>query len=156
MNSRSNQRPALVWLLIALQFLLSLGALVSGGILVAVPDGSLMQMPVSMLQYSPFSNFLIPGIILFLILGCYPLAVAYSLWRKPSWRWPNAINPFKEAHWSWAASLAAGVILLIWIGVEMVMLQAISFLHIFYLVWGGLIILLTLLPGARLHYRISI
>ena len=151
MGHRSDHRPFTVWLLIILQLLLSLGALVSGALMIAVPDGSLMNMPASMLQYSPFSNFLIPGIILFLFNGCFPLAVAYSLWQKPTWRWPDTINPFKQRHWSWASSLAAGVILLIWIVVEMLMLQSIAFLQVVYLIWGGLLILLTLARSVRLY-----
>ncbi len=147
-----NHRPVTVWLLIVLQFLLGFGAFVSGGLLVAVPDGSLMHMPLSMLQYSPFSNFLIPGIILTTLLGIYPLAVSYSLWRKPTWRWPDGINPFKHMHWSWAASLAAGFILLMWIVVEALMLQAVAFLHILYFIWAWVLILLTLIPGVRRHY----
>ncbi|NMC79698.1 MAG: hypothetical protein GYA59_10095, partial [Chloroflexi bacterium] len=52
-------------------------------------------------------------------------------------------------------SLAAGAIILIWIIVQVQMIQAISFLHVLYLVWGGLIVLLTLLPAVQRHYRLS-
>jgi hypothetical protein len=147
-----NHRPVAVWLLIVLQFLLGFGAFVSGGLLVASPDGSLIHMPVGMLQYSPFSNFLIPGIILSSLLGIYPLAVSYSLWRKPTWCWPDGINPFRHMHWSWAASLASGFIVLTWIVVEALMLRAVAFLHILYFIWGWVLILLTLIPGVRRHY----
>jgi hypothetical protein len=139
----------IVWLLIVLQFLLGLSAAVSGALMIAAPNGSLFQMPLSMLENSPFSNFLIPGIILFTLLGVYPLAVAYSLWRKPAWRWPEALNPAKQMHWSWAGSLAAGVIVLIWITVQLLMIRSVSFLHPFYFIWGLLLILLTLTPGVR-------
>lgn len=153
MKNQPNHPPVAVWLLIVLQFLLGFGAFVSGALLVTAPDGSLMRMPLSMLQYSPFSNFLIPRMILAILLGVYPLAVAYSLWRKPAWRWPDGINPFKHRHWSWAASLAAGVILLIWITVQVLMLRAAAFLHVLYFVWGWVLILLTLVPGVRQHYQ---
>ena len=149
MKNQSNHRSFAVWLLIVLQFLLGLGALISGAMMIAFPDGSLFQMPLSMLKYSPFSNFLIPGIILFTTVGVFPLAVAYSLWRKPTWRWPEALNPAKQLHWSWAASLAAGVIVLIWISVQLLMIRAVSFLHPFYYIWGLLLILLTLTPAVR-------
>ena len=142
----------MIWLLIILQFLLGFGAFVSGGMLVAAPDGSLMHMPLTMLQYSPFSNFQVPGIILALLLGLFPLAIAYALWRKPAWRWPDGINPFKHMHWSWAASLSAGVILLVWITVQVLMLRTVAFLHVLYFVWGGALIILTLTPGVRRHY----
>lgn len=152
MRNQSNHRSISVWLLIILQFLLGFGALVSGGLLIAAPDGSLMQMPLSMLESSPFSNFLIPGLILFSLVGVFPLAVAYSLWRKPAWRWPNLLNPFRLKHWSWAASLAAGVILLIWVTVEVLMLRSIAFLHVLYFIWGWLLILLTLTASVRQYY----
>jgi hypothetical protein len=149
MNLTSHRRSPLVWLLIILHILLGLGALVSGAMMMAVPDGSLFQMPTEMLQYTPFSNFFIPGLMLFSLLGVYPLLVAYSLWRLPAWRWPDALNPAKGMHWSWAASLAAGVIVLIWIIVQMLMLRAVDFLHWLYIIWGAALIGLTLTSAVR-------
>jgi hypothetical protein len=152
LRNQTNHRSIAVWLLIILQFFLGFGALVSGGLMIAVPDGSLMQMPLRMLEFSPFPNFLIPGIILFSLVGVFPLAVAYSLWRKPAWHWPDWVNPFQRMHWSWAASLAAGAILLIWIIVEVLMLRSVAFLHALYFIWGCLLILLTLTASVRQHY----
>jgi len=152
MENSANRRPAPVWALIVLHVLLGVGAVVSGGMLLAAPDGHLMQMPLSMLEHSPFSDFLIPGAILFTLLGIYPLCVAYGLWKRPGWRWPDAINPFKGIHWSWAGSLAAGVIGVIWIVVEIITLRSFVFLQILYLVWGSVLILLTLLPVVRRYY----
>ncbi len=152
MKEGSERRQAVVRALVVLHVLLGVGAVISGGLLMAAPDGHLMQMPVSMLDHSPFSNFAIPGLILFTLLGIYPLCVAYGLWKRPGWRWPDAINPFKGIHWSWAASLAAGVIVVIWIVVEVIMLRAFEFLHALYLGWGIVLIVLTLLPVVRRYY----
>ncbi len=154
MGNSANPRPAAVWLLILLLVLLGVGALAGGGMLAVAPDGHLLQMPLDMLQHSPFPNFLIPGILLLLFLGIYPLAVAYSLWKCPPWGWPALLNPFRGIHWSWAGSLAAGVIVLVWIIVEMLMLRAIHFLHVLYFVWGILLVLLTLVPRVRRHYAL--
>ena len=112
------------------------------------PDGHLIQMPFSHLKNSPFPDFFIPGLLLFLFNGVFLVAVAYSLWKLPAWRWPDSLNPFKKYHWSWAASLAAGAILIVWIIVQ---IQWIPFgaLHIIVLAWGVLIILIALLPGVR-------
>lgn len=153
MKNNVYPRPVLRWILILLQILLGVGAVVSGAMLVAAPDGHLLQMPLHMLQYSPFPNFLIPGVILTTLLGIYPLVVAHSLWKRPAWRWPDVINPFKRNHWSWAGSLAAGVIVVIWIIVEVIMLRSVGFLHVLYFVWGFALILLTLAPGVRRHYQ---
>jgi len=147
------QPPKSVWLLVVLQFLLGLSAFLSGGLMIAYPDGSLMQMPLSMLEYSPFQDFLIPGVILFISLGVYPLLVAYSLWRHPTWRWAEALNPTKHMHWAWSASWAAGVIVLIWITVQVLLLRSIDFLHVLYFVWGCALILITITPRVRTYYR---
>ena len=155
MKNSANRRPSAVWALIVLHLLLGLGAVASGGMLMAAPDGHLMQMPLSMLEHSPFSDFLIPGAILFTLLGVYPLCVAYGLWKRPGWRWPDVINPFKRIHWSWAGSLAAGVIGVIWIVVEVIMLRSFVFLQGLYLVWDIVLVVLTLLPEVRRHYARS-
>lgn len=150
-----NRRPPAVWLLIALQFLLGLGALAGGGMLIAAPDGSRLGMPLSMLQYSPFRDFLIPGLILFTVLGVFPVFVAYSLWQRPAWRWLEALNPARRKHWSWAASLFAGIILLLWITFQVLLIRSIVLIHILYLVWGWVLIALTLTADVRLHYSRS-
>ena len=152
MKNDTTHRSLIVWMLIILQFLLGLGAAISGGLLILAPDGHLMQMPLAMLSNTPFSAFLLPGILLFTFVGIYPLAVAYSLFAGPGWSWPDLVNPFKTMDWVWAASLAAGVIVIIWICVQMIMLGTVHFLHVLYLGWGGVILLLTLYPSVRRSY----
>lgn len=153
MTTRSQSLPTSVWILIALQFLLGLGALAGGGCFILAPDGSIMHMPLSMISSSPFTSFLIPGIILFTLVGVYPILVTYSLWKMPAWNWPNVINPFKKMHWSWAGSLAAGVIVILWITVE-VTFTGIGVLHYVYWAWGIVLIALTLLPSVREYCRL--
>ena len=75
--------------------------------------------------------------------------MAYCLWRQPAWGWPDAINPAKKYHWSWAASLAAGAIALIWITVQVFMLRSVAFLHVLYFLWGWALIGITLTPAVR-------
>ena len=154
MRNRAHRRPFALWPLLILLAFLGVSSAICGGMLIAAPDGSLMQMPLSNLEHSPFTTFLIPGLVLLFFLGVYPLVVAYCLWTRPSWRWPEALNPFRGMHWAWAASLAAGVIVLIWIVVEMIMLREAVFLHWFVLGWGLALIALTLLPAVRREYRV--
>jgi hypothetical protein len=154
MKTNTPSRSLALWALIILQCLLGLGAALSGGLLILGPDGHLMQMPLSMLSRTPFSNFLVPAILLFTFIGLYPLAVAYCLFTQPGCSWPDRVNPFKTLHWAWAGSLAAGVAVLVWIGVQMVLLQAVAFLHILYIGWGLAIIILTLQPTVRADLRV--
>jgi hypothetical protein len=151
MSKTSTAHPFVVWVLIVLQFFLGVGALAGGGVLMAAPDGSIIHMPLSIIASSPFTSFFLPGLILFTVVGLFPVAVAYSLLMKPNWNWPNAINPFKKLHWSWAASLAAGVIVIIWITVE-VQFMSVAGIHIVYWIWGLALIGLTLLKEVRKYY----
>ena len=122
-ENRKHKRPFLLWVLALVLAVEGIIAIPSGLTLILKPDGSGFQMPAEWLQRSPFPNYFIPGLILFFLVGIYPLVVAFCLVLKPGWRWPDALNPWKQYHWSWAASLAAGIIMMIWIGVQVVMLR---------------------------------
>jgi hypothetical protein len=153
MKKIGRSRPLAAWLLIILLILIGIGAVISGALLFLAPDGRLLQLPLKYLDGSPFSDFLIPGIVLFVFVGIYPLMVGYSLVRKPSWRWPDVLNPSKTMHWSWAAAWAAGAVMLGWIAVETLLLGYISFLQPVILGYGLLVIILTLLPAVRGYYK---
>jgi len=152
MNHRATPNRFGAKVLIFLHLFLGLNGLAGGGALMLAPDGRLLQMPLTALAPSPFADFLIPGLLLFLFLGVYPLIVAYSLWRLPDRHWPNALNPFRSRHWSWAASLSVGVTAIIWIIVQIQWIPP-GFLHLFIFSWGVLILLTTCLPGVRQYCR---
>jgi hypothetical protein len=52
-----------------LQIFIGAGAIAGGIQLIIVPDGSGMGMSTEILSKSPFTNFLIPGITLFTVIG---------------------------------------------------------------------------------------
>ncbi len=149
-HSTQTSIPSIVWVLIAMLVFLAVGALVGGGGLILGPDGRLIHMPFSHLQRSPFSSFLIPGTLLFIFNGIYPSIIAYSLWKRPGWRWPGVINPFKQYHWSWAGALVAGIIVLVWIIMEMLWVP-VGLVHVFYLIYGVVLIGITLSSTVRRH-----
>ncbi len=151
----TKKRPFEVWLLVVLMFFLGVGALISGPMLFAAPDGHLLQWTPEMLEGTPFTNYVIPGIILFLLVGAYQVVVGYSMLRLPDWRWPDRLNLYRRYHWAWSASWADGVILLIWIGTEAALLGYISPLQPVVAGWGIVLIALTLLPGVRRYCRRS-
>lgn len=55
--------------------------------LAAAPDGRIVQMPVSYLDGSPFSDYLISELILLIVLGVFPLDVLIGLWLRPRPTW---------------------------------------------------------------------
>ena len=70
-------------ILISQLAILGIGACFGGGALTISSSGKLIGgLPLAMLDKTPFSNFLIPGIILFLVLGVAPLLLIMPLIKK--------------------------------------------------------------------------
>ena len=82
------RRPAGLYLLVALMVLQGLSGGIGGAALVADPSGGLLRMPLTLLEGSPFTSFLVPGLVLLTLLGVLPLGVAGSPARfaaAPGW-----------------------------------------------------------------------
>ena len=92
-------------------------------------------MPVDVLAGSPFADFLVPGMILFTVLGLVPLVVLYGLYTERGWAWP-------------AASMI-GIALLVWIVVQGLIIGFGHWLQWLYLGLGFVLILLALHPSVR-------
>ncbi|MGA9116675.1 MAG: hypothetical protein WB626_07870 [Bacteroidota bacterium] len=65
-----------------IQILVGIGAAVSGMLLIIRPSGELLQAPVEMLKGSPFNDFFVPGIILFLVNGVGQLLAGVITLRR--------------------------------------------------------------------------
>jgi hypothetical protein len=128
------RRSPAVWALMALLLIQGLGGLGGGASLVAGPHGEVMNMPVSYLDGSPFSDYTIPGLALGLILGTWPLITLVGMRRGFAW--------------AWYSSFAIGCGLVIFETVEVFIIPYNILQPIFYTV-GFLIAVLTLLPPVR-------
>ncbi|MCE9575528.1 MAG: hypothetical protein K8W52_20415 [Deltaproteobacteria bacterium] len=106
------------WLLVALCLLVGITAVGGGAVLVARPDGSAMQMPLSVLAHAPFASFLVPGLLLLLVVGGGNLVAGALVARRS----PRAT----------AAAFEGGAALFGWIVTEMVMLRATHWLQLTY------------------------
>jgi hypothetical protein len=84
------RRHGLVWLLLGFLVLQGIGGIFGGVAFVLAPDGDLLRIPTSYLEGTPFSDFLIPGLLLLTVLGVFPLVVAVGLWRRRPWAWFGA------------------------------------------------------------------
>ena len=89
---------------VVLENLLSIGALGGGLVLMIAPRGEIMPLPLSALAGSPFDTYLVPGLILFGVLGVGPLVAALLAWLR------HPLAP--------TAAFVVGVGLLIWVAVE--------------------------------------
>jgi len=148
-----NRHPILVVLLIVLMVFQSLGALYGGMMLIIDPSGSLLQMPLTMLVNTPFSNYIIPGIILGILLGVFPAFAAVGLILRPGWKWANCINLYRDRHFGWSYSLYTGIILNIWITIQVFLVGYGAMIQTIYALLGIIIIIVSLLPVVMNHYQ---
>jgi len=105
-----------------LQILIGIGAVVSGALLVVGPDGKYMQMSVDMLANSPFRSFLIPGIILFGLIGVGNIIAA--------------VLSFKRHRIAGFAGLFFGFGLIIWLFVQVSLIGGGNWLQYLYFSLG--------------------
>lgn len=140
-------------ILVFLLAFLAIGAIAGGGGLVISPSGEALGMPVSMLAHSPFTDFLVPGIILLVVFGIFPCILVYALLRKPGSHIAEKLNLFGDMHWSWTYTIYNGFALIVWIQAEMVFLGSVHWLHTFYMGYAVAIILVALMPNVRNIYK---
>ena len=98
-------RKLKVVLSILLLLILSLGALGGGGFLIADPSGELIGISSDFLESTAFNSFLLPGIILFMILGLIPIFII--IWTI-----------IRGKHYKWFI-VAQGAILIGWLSIEL-------------------------------------
>ena len=118
------QLKGIVVVILIIQIFNGLSALVGGIGLILHPDGVALGMDVDWLKTSPFSDFLIPGLILFFVNGIGNTAGAVLTYRK----------------YGYAVHIAAlfGLIMCIWIAAQVAWIGYGSILQIVYFASGAL------------------
>lgn len=98
------ERPISVPPLMLLLLFQGLSGLAGGLGLVLDPTGEGLGLSPELLEGSPFGSYLFPGLVLLVVLGVIPCLVLYGLWTRRSWSRLGAVG--------------VGVALVIWIGVQ--------------------------------------
>ncbi|MFZ1688083.1 MAG: hypothetical protein WAU70_11710 [Flavobacteriales bacterium] len=109
-------------LLLTLLAFNGLSALFGGGVFIARPDGSVYGMPLSMLADTPFVDFLVPGLILFTVLGLGSCIGWILVLRR---------SPFSVR---WVQVVGVGTV--IWIVTQVIMIHGVDVLHVIYAATG--------------------
>lgn len=129
-------------LLFALHLLVGTGAM-AGGLGPILNPLNPMGMTVADLKNSPFDSFLIPGLFLFVVNGLGNLICSIAVRR----RWKS------QAY----MSFVIGWVMVFWITIQCVMLEAVVFLHILFFFIGIVQVVLSvfvmfdqLLPPANI------
>ena len=105
-----------------LQTFVAVGAVPAGVAMILQPDGTGLGMSLEMLSASPFRSFMIPGIFLLLVHGLGNLAAAIGSFRK--WRFATPVG------------MGLGVVLVIWILVQIYYIRPVHVLQLLYLLIG--------------------
>jgi hypothetical protein len=108
-------------LLFALHAFVGIGAVFGGLAAISNPEGPL-GIPLEVLKNSPFSNYLIPGIILFTIIGLGNIFSALMFYFK------SRFQGYISSVFSWA--------LVIWIVIQCIMINAVAFAHVLFFIIG--------------------
>lgn len=143
------------YLLITAVAFLSVSGLFGGIMLMIDPSGSLLSMPLWLLDNTIFRTYLIPGVILFLFLGIFPAFTLYGLITKRQFIFTYKVSPYSNKHWAWVYSLYCGIILILWIEFQVMLIGYGHYIQIVYALLGVLIIILTILPSMMKCYRIK-
>ncbi|MDB4271049.1 hypothetical protein N9896_03025 [bacterium] len=140
------------YLLILLIFLQAISAIPSGLSLIIDSSGKGIGLPPDVLENTPFNNFLIPGLFLFVVLGLLPLITLYGLLSRKKLNWAQKINWDRQFHWSCTFAFYIGLLLILWINMQLYFGIIFNKLHFSYAILGVLIIILSQFPATKREY----
>ena len=149
------KRPFSSSILIFLVLFQAFGAIPSGCSMIVDPTGRLMGLPQGILEQSPFSDFLIPGLFLGIVLGLFPLVIAYGLITKKEFPVLQRINLYNKYHWALSCSYYLGIVLVLWISAQFYFGMGVHILHLVYTALGILIIVFSQLPDSKAYYSMD-
>lgn len=154
MNQKKNFSVGTL-LLWTLMLVVGLGSLYGGTNLIIDPSGKRLDIPLFFLTDSPFKTYLIPGLILFFLLGLFPLMSLYGLIFQPKIKGFNFLNIYKHQHWGWTYALYTGIMLVIWMDVQIFWIGHSASVQSYFAFTGIIIIIVALLPGVQKKYFLS-
>lgn len=137
-RSRSVENRGVI---VALATFAAISAFAGGVSLLSTPHGGSLS-PLTLLEHSPFTSFLIPGLILTLFVGGTNALCA--------------VMALRNARLAVDATILAGGTLLVWIVVEMALMREVQWLHLVYGSVGAALLALGAVGAWRtglLRYR---
>ena len=112
-------------------------ALLGGIPLIIDPSGALNQLRVEALHGSPFHDYLVPGLILCIGIGLYSMLTAFA-------------GMLHYKHFA-AMTLLAGLILMVWLSMQLMLMPVRSFLQPVFILLGMALVLLGMYQKMRSH-----
>jgi len=152
-------RPISVTTLIVLEAVLAFFGFASGMQFIMDPSGGTHDMDTSILEGTPVGDFFIVGLFFVTCYGILQVLTIYGLWKLPRWGWTDAMNRLTGQNWAWTGAAATGVILIVWIIVEVYYIGSPNgfprLLQVTFALLGVAILALALLPRSRAYAKIE-
>ncbi len=157
---RGTTKPVAVIALVVLEAILSFFGFASGSQFILDPSGGTHGMDTSVLEGTPVGDFLLVGVFFVTCYGILQILTIYGLWRLPRWGWTDAVNKWTGQNWAWTATSATGVMLVVWIIVEVYYIGSPDgfprFLQVTFALLGIVILALAFLPRTRAYARLAV
>lgn len=158
-QAESKSRPVAVMILIALETILAVLGFASGINFLLDPSGGTHGMDTTMLETTPVGDFAPVGLFFVTCYGIVPILAIGGLWKLPRWRWADVFNKWTGQNWAWTATAATGVILVVWIAVEVMLIGSPNgfprFLQVMMTLYGIAILALAMLPRVRAYSKLA-
>jgi hypothetical protein len=123
--------------LILLTSIVGVLATMIGVMMMAVPDGNMINSNVSILKTTSFRDFKVPGLILFLTVGISNLIAFFYLF----------VNHKSKFSWS----MSGGILLIIWIVAQFILIESSRWVDVIVITIGALIVFISMqLKGKEL------
>ncbi len=154
-TSRPAARPWPLWIVVALFVFLALMALPVGWMMLRSPHGAILGMPVAWIERTPFGSWLIPGLFLFSLIGLGSVCAIYGLLLRPTWAWPQRLNPLPALRWTWTFATGMGLACMVWITVQVISLRMYFWMQPLIFGIGLAIVVLMALPDVRKSFAVE-
>jgi hypothetical protein len=143
-TAHNRRKPVAAYALMACLLFQGVSGMAGGLGLLMDPSGETLRIPLNWLEGSPFQDYTIPGLVLLVVLGIFPIAVLYGLWNGEGWGWTGAV--------------LVGLALIVWLVVEIIVIgyQPDPPLQLIYGILGAAILVLTALSRVREFYGVSV
>ena len=152
-------RPVAIMILIALEAILAFLGFFSGFSFLTDPSGGSHGMDTSVLEDTPIGDYTLVGLFFVIAYGILPVFAIFGLWKLPRWHWTDAINKWTGQNWAWSATAATGVILIVWIAVEVALIGSPEgvprFLQVVIAFDGIVLLALAMLPRVRAYAKLA-
>jgi hypothetical protein len=123
--------------LIILSSIVGVLATIIGFMMMAVPDGNMINVNVAILKSTSFKDFRVPGVVLFLTVGLSNLLAVFYLF----------VNHKSKFNWS----IFGGILLIIWIVSQFILIETSRWFDVITLTIGALIVFISMqLKGKEL------